>query len=257
MNKALLSIAGFDPTGGAGILLDLKVFQQLGYQGMAAITAQTVQNTQELVSIRQLSPGLIWSQYHTLSRDVDIQGIKVGMLGFSDNIEILERILVENPSIPKVIDPVFQASSGAWLLPRASIPEFMRSIRGRASLITPNLDEASLITGKVVQDLSAMEQAAKQIFNDFKIPVLIKGGHLATQVTDLFYAGKHVFTFDNKRLAANVHGTGCCLSSAILCFLAAEHSLLDACREAIAFTQTMLETSRAVGKGQRMFVFPN
>jgi len=257
MNKVLLSIAGFDPTGGAGILLDLKVFQRLGYHGMAVISAQTVQNTQEVISVRQPGPGLLWAQYHKLSRDVDIQGIKVGMLGFRDNIEMLERILVENPSIPKVIDPVFQASSGTWLLPQASIPEFMRSIQGRASLITPNLNEASLITGETVQDLSGMEQAAKQIFNEFKIPVLIKGGHLATQITDLFYAGEHVHTFENKRLAEDVHGTGCCLSSAILCFLAAEHSLLEACREAIAFTQTLLKTSRAVGKGKRLFVFPD
>ncbi len=253
MSKVLLSIAGFDPTGGAGILLDLRIFQKLRYQGMAVITAHTVQNTQEVARVQQLDPDLIWDQYLTLSRDVDIQGIKVGMLGFQENLNILERILDENPSVPIVIDPVFNASSGTWLFPEKAIPKFMQSIQGRASLLTPNLAEASMITGKDVNDLFGMEQAAKQIFCDFRLPVLVKGGHLTAHVTDLLFDGEQIHTYKNPKLTHDVHGTGCCLSSAILSFLAKGHSLAEACQKAVDFTHTLIKASRAVGKGQRIF----
>ncbi len=257
MHKVLLSIAGFDPTGGAGILLDLRIFQKLGNQGMALITAHTVQNTQEVVRVHQLDPGLIWDQYLTIRRDVDIRGIKVGMLGFQDNLEILERILDENIAVPIVIDPVFQASSGTWLFPEKAIPNFLYSIRGRASLLTPNMTEASMITGKAVNDLTEMERAAKQIFYDYKLPVLVKGGHLAAQATDLLFDGERLHTYQNPKFAYEVHGTGCCLSSAILSFLTNGHSLADACQKAADFTHTLIEDSLMVGKGQRLIDIPD
>ena len=257
MNKVLLSIAGFDPSGGAGILLDLRIFQKLHYQGTAVITAHTVQSTQKVVRLQQMNPGLIWDQYFTLNQDVAIQGIKVGMLGFQENLETLERILDDSSSIPTVIDPVFQASSGNWLFPREAIPNFMQSIQGRASLLTPNLLEASLITGKAVNDLTDMERAAKQMFNDYGLPVLVKGGHLADEITDILFDRAQIHAYENVRSAHDVHGTGCCLSSAILCFLVNGHSLAEACQKAIDFTHALIETSGAVGKGQRLLILPD
>jgi hydroxymethylpyrimidine/phosphomethylpyrimidine kinase len=257
MKKVLLSMAGFDPTGGAGILLDMKVFQWLGYQGVAVISAQTVQNTRGVERIAHVPPDLCWDQYHSLHQDINIDGIKVGMLGFAENIEPLGRILHENPEIPKVVDPVFHASSGEWLLPQNAIADFMRILKGRISLLTPNLHEASLITGMEVTDLAGMEKAARQIFAEYKIPVLVKGGHLGSPVIDLLYEGTSSVTFQNRRIAGEVHGTGCCLSSAVLSFLAAGHPLKKACREAIDFTHVLIKSSQKLGQGKRVFVFPD
>lgn len=258
MKTVLLSIAGFDPTGGAGILLDLKVFEWLGgYQGMAIISAHTVQNTQGVERVERVDPDLCWDQYQALTRDVDFAGIKVGMLGFRENIEILEKILYAHPSIPKVIDPVFQASSGEWLLPQKEIPHFMQCLQGKVSLLTPNLKEASLITGREVENLGGMEEAAKRISADFEMPVLVKGGHLGSPVIDLLYDGKSTSTFRNRRIAGEVHGTGCCLSSAILSLLAAKHPLKKACREAIDFTHALIKSSQGIGRGKRIIVLPD
>jgi hydroxymethylpyrimidine/phosphomethylpyrimidine kinase len=136
LKKILLSVAGHDPTSGAGVSLDLKVFQLLGFQGMAVLTSITSQNTKGVRKVHCLSPELIWDQYKILCEDVSFSGIKVGMVGCEKNIEVIKRILDDNPDIQKVVDPVFKSSSGAWLLEKDSIPNYISEIKGKASLLT-------------------------------------------------------------------------------------------------------------------------
>ena len=144
--KILLSVAGHDPTSGAGVSLDLRVFQLLGFQGMAALTSITAQNTKGVRKVHCLPPDLLWDQYQALSDDVSFSGIKVGMVGCGKNIEVIKRILAGNQDIHRVVDPVFKSSSGAWLLEKDSIPDYISKIKGKASLLTPNLEEAGMIS---------------------------------------------------------------------------------------------------------------
>lgn len=256
MKKILLSAAGFDPSSGAGVLLDLNVFGQLGFQGMAVLTSITAQNTQLVNRIHGLSPRLVWEQYKTIKEDVSFSGIKVGMVGSKENISVIRKILAENQEIPKVIDPVFRASSGAWLLERKSIPSFVAAIHAKAALVTPNLEEAELITRARVRNIEDMKEAAKQIYQLARIPCLIKGGHLEKRAINVLYDGRKLHFYDHQKLKKIVHGTGCFLSSAVLCFLAKGFSLQRACLRATELTHQAIKKSIPIGHGQHLFSFP-
>ena len=255
MQKVLLSIAGYDPTGGAGSLLDLKVFQHLRFQGTGILTAVTVQDTQKVHDFECLTPDLIKEQYRALSQDISFSGIKVGMVGCKDNIQIIGEILAENQGQPRVVDPVFRSSSETWLLEKESISDYILSIQGQASLITPNLAEASLISGQKVENLHDMEEISKEIFSRYDLPCLITGGHLTHQATDVLYDGKDLHSFKKKKSNKTVHGTGCFLSSSILCYLADGKNLYSACEQAIALTQRAIDNSISYGKGQNILGF--
>ncbi len=195
--KILLSVAGHDPTSGAGVSLDLKVFQLLGFQGMAALTSITSQNTKGVRKVHCLPPDLLWDQYQTLGEDISFSGIKIGMVGCGKNIEVIKRILTDNPNIKKVVDPVFKSSSGAWLLEKDSIPDYISEIKGKASLLTPNLEEASMISGIKIKNTGDMKKAAKSIFNLSSIPCFIKGGHFPKQMVNLLYDGYELKQIDH------------------------------------------------------------
>lgn len=256
MKKILLSVAGFDPSSGAGVLLDLNVFGELGFQGMAVLTSVTAQNTQFVRKVHCLSVKLVWKQYNTLKEDISISGIKVGMVGSKENISAIRKILSENQGIPKVIDPVFRASSGAWLFERKSIPSYMDAICAKATLLTPNLIEAELITRAKVQNIDDMKEAAKQIYQLARIPCFIKGGHLGKRAINVLYEGSKYYLYDNQKLKKNVHGTGCFLSSAILCFLARGFSLERACSRSTELTHRAIKKAIPIGQGQHIFSFP-
>lgn len=251
----LLSIAGYDPTGGAGSLLDLKVFHHHHYQGTGILTAITVQNTQKVHSIQCLSPDLIKKQYQALSEDILISGIKVGMVGCRDNIPVIKEILDQNQELPKVVDPVFKSSSGTWLLEEESVDDYILSLQGQANLITPNIKEASLLSGKTVENLRDMEEISQEIFHRYHIPCLITGGHLVQSATDILFDGNDLHSFKKEKTMKTVHGTGCFLSSSILCFLADGKDLYHACEQAIALTQSAIDKSISFGKGQNILVF--
>ena len=145
--KILLSVGGFDPSGGAGVLLDVKVFQSLGFRGMAVLTALTAQNTGRVTRVLSLTPRFVLDQFLVLTKDVEFAGIKVGMLGSGRNIGSVSRILDSLPNVPVVVDPVFKSSSGARLMEKDAYCRLIHEIGGRAAVLTPNLAEASLISG--------------------------------------------------------------------------------------------------------------
>ena len=250
MNKALLSIAGYDPTSGAGVTLDLKVFQKFGYCGMGILTALTSQNTQTVKKAQCISARFISNQYRHLRADVEFSGIKVGMIGCKENINAIAKILSDNPKIPKVIDPVFKATAGNWSLGKKSIPAYMAKIRAKASLLTPNLAEAEWISGIRVRTVEEMQASAEKIYALTSIPCLVKGGHLHDQNVDILFDGKIFFNYKNKKLKRKVHGTGCFLSSTILCHLVNGSTLDQAVSMAIKSTHQAITKAKRVGKGQ-------
>lgn len=256
MKKILLSIAGYDPTSGAGVSLDLKAFQHLGFQGMAVLTSLTAQNTKQVKKVHCLSPEFIWEQYRALCQDVSISGIKVGMIGWGKNIQTVAKILAENPRIPKVVDPVFKSSSGAWLLEKKSIPAYILAIREKASLLTPNINEATLISGIKIKSTDDMKRAARKIYSLSRIPCLLKGGHLPKNMVNLLFDGKKFHFFKKEKLKKNVHGTGCFLSSSILAYLAKGYHLEKACSLATELTHQAIKNSMRIGKGQFLISFP-
>lgn len=255
MKKILLSIAGYDPTAGAGACLDLKIFQSFGYHGMGILTSLTAQNTTGVTKVRCPSSRFIWDQYHSLQNDVDFSGIKVGMLGCAENINPIIRILNDNPDIPMIIDPVFKSSKGDWLFDKNSIPIYMKKIRGKASLLTPNLEEAKLISGIKIENVHDAEKAAQEIFELTKTPCLLKGGHLRRENIDILYDGNKFYTYKNRKLRKKVHGTGCFLSSALLCYMVKGLPLDQASSLSIQATHKALTKAIRIGTGQALFSF--
>jgi len=256
MKKILLSVAGYDPSSGAGVLLDLKVFEQRGFQGMGILTAVTAQNTKLVKKVHCLSSELLFDQYKTLCQDVIFSGIKIGMIGSRENIKTIGKILKKSGDIPKVVDPVFRSSSGAWLLEKKAIPVYIAEIRKKASVITPNLEEAAMITGEKVRNLEEMKEAAKRIFHLTHIPCLIKGGHLKEVAKDVLFDGSKFHIFEKEKIKKNVHGTGCFLSSSILCSLAKGKSLEKACLLASQLTHQAIKKAIRIGHGQQIISFP-
>ncbi|MCJ7579628.1 MAG: bifunctional hydroxymethylpyrimidine kinase/phosphomethylpyrimidine kinase [Candidatus Aminicenantes bacterium] len=253
MNKILLTIAGYDPTSGAGAVLDINVFQHLGFTGMGIITSLTAQNTMQVSKVYCPPPNLILDQYKSLGDDVKLSGIKVGMLGCKKNISPVTKILSLNSLIPRVIDPVFQSSSGTWLLEPAAIPNYIKAIAGQITILTPNAHEAGLITGFQVKTLKEMERAAKNIHELCEAPCLITGGHFEKEIADLLFDGENTHVFKHKKIDAGVHGTGCFLSSALLSYLCRGEAINNACQLAINRTYSNITRSVRTGHGQNLF----
>ncbi|MGD2245440.1 MAG: bifunctional hydroxymethylpyrimidine kinase/phosphomethylpyrimidine kinase [Candidatus Aminicenantes bacterium] len=255
MRKVLLTIAGYDPTSGAGAVLDINVFQHLGFAGMGILTSLTAQNTRQVQKVICPPQDSLWNQYQTLEEDVFISGIKVGMVGCATNIPQIGRILSLHTRIPRIVDPVFLSSSGTWLLKKQAIPDYLKAVSGQTDLITPNAREAALVTGLRVKSLEDMQTAAEQIHHLTQIPCLVKGGHLEKETADVLYDGESLHIFKNRRLDVRVHGTGCFLSSSLLAFLCKGEALKTACQKAIDLTHKKMRQSVKVGHGQQLFAF--
>jgi hydroxymethylpyrimidine kinase/phosphomethylpyrimidine kinase len=253
MRRVLLTIAGFDPSGGAGVLLDTAVFRLLGFHGAAVLTAVTSQGPGGVRSVRPITPVSLRSQFRALTRDFAPAGIKIGMAATSGNLAAIGRILDRQGSIPRVVDPIIRSSSGAWLLEKAAVSSFCRVVRGRASLLTPNLDEVRRLTGRRIASVSDMEKAALDLFARTDVPCLIKGGHLAGEAVNVLYDGRTFHRFEKPRLRKDVHGTGCFFSAAALAYLAAGKSLVRTCELATERTYEGLRAAGPIGRGRSFF----
>ncbi|MGA2588184.1 MAG: bifunctional hydroxymethylpyrimidine kinase/phosphomethylpyrimidine kinase [Candidatus Aminicenantales bacterium] len=253
MKKVLLTAAGYDPSGGAGVLLDVKVFAQFGFHGAAVITALTTQNTRSVKNVYALPPGLIREQSRVLARDMKFAGIKVGMAGSWENLKAIGEILTKLKDVPRVIDPIFRSSSGAWLLDKGAISVFLGEIRGKATVLTPNLDEAGLMIGSKLRNIPDMREAAGEIFRVTRVPCLVKGGHLEGDAVNLLYDGRRVYLFGQKKIAKDVHGTGCYFSAALLCHMARGKSLSAAAELATENTRAAIRGAVLIGRGRRIF----
>ena len=248
--KRVLTIAGSDSCGGAGIQADLKTFSAHGLFGMSVITAVTAQNTQGVFGVQDISAELIQKQIEAIFDDIAVDAVKIGMVSITDTIKViaktLERYLVKN----LVVDPVMVSKSGYHLLQPEAKEALIRYLLPMAKVVTPNIPEAEVITGMKINDLEDMKSAAVQIYHMNSEYVLVKGGHLEGEAVDVLYDGKDFKYYHSPRIhTQNTHGTGCTLSSAIASNLAKDMSVAEAIEGAKAYITVAIEQSFSIGKG--------
>jgi len=249
----VLTIAGSDSGGGAGIQADLKTFSALGCFGMTAITALTAQNTTGVRAIHGVPPAMLRDQIDAVVQDIGVDAVKIGMLHSPEVVLTVARA-VQDHHLPHVVfDPVMVATSGAKLITDEAVAVLVAELFPRATVITPNLDEAALLVGQPLHTRQDMLAAAQRLVTMGARAVLLKGGHLAgDSVADvLLQPGAEALWLEGPRIAtANTHGTGCTLSSAVAAHLALGLNLADAVRSARVYVRGALEAGARVRTGQ-------
>lgn len=246
-----LTIAGSDSGGGAGIQADLKTFHQFGVFGTSAITAVTAQNTIGVMSWEPVSAELLRAQIDAVASDLKPSAVKSGMLATADLIRVVARSLREHELRPYVFDPVMIASSGDELLDSAGTRAMRDELLPLASLVTPNTEEATALTGVQTVDEKSMRRAAEELVRLGAKAALVKGGHLADgeTVMDILYDGE-LTVFTRPRITTrSTHGTGCTLSAAITAGLAQGMSLRESVRVAIDYVHAAIDTAPNLGSG--------
>lgn len=234
----VLSIAGSDSGGGAGIQADLKTFSALGCYGMTAITAITAQNTQGVRAIHGVPPEILKAQIEAVVEDIGVDAVKIGMLHSPEVVRVVAWAIRHFDLKRVVLDPVMVATSGDRLIEQETVQVLVRELFPLAGVITPNLDEAELLLGRKIDGIEALEPAARELLAMGAQAVLLKGGHLpGNEVVDvLLRPGKPAQRLASPRIASrNVHGTGCTLSSAIAAHLALGLDLPQAVTQARAY----------------------
>ena len=248
--RTFLSIAGSDPSGGAGIQADLKTASAMGIYGMSVITALTAQNTMGVKDVLCIDKNFFRVQLRAVLEDIVPDAIKIGMMG-GDHIsgiivEEIERFNIKNI----VLDPVMVSSSGDVLVNKSSLCE-AEALMKTVSLLTPNISEAEILSGIEIKNKDAMEEAAMHIYEKYGVPVLIKGGHNVDNADDFLVTCKERVWFESERVRdKNNHGTGCTLSSAVACNLAKGYDLKQSISIGKAFVREALENSIDIGKGR-------
>lgn len=250
MKKNILTIAGSDSGGGAGIQADIKTFAALGMYGMTAITAITAQNTLGVYEVLELDPEIIKAQIDAVFRDIRVDAVKIGMVCNAGIIRQIASSLKEWGAVNIVLDPVMISTSGYQILKQEAIETLKKEMFPLAAVVTPNLPEAEVLSGKRIINTEDMEHAAKAIFCLGPKSVLIKGGHLEGDACDLFFDGEKVSVFTVPRInKKNTHGTGCTLSSAIAAHLASGFDLITAVGKSKEYLTGAIEHSFPLGNG--------
>ena len=244
-----LSIAGSDPSGGAGIQADLKVFHQFGVYGTAAITLLTVQNTQTVSRVEVLPPELIIQQVEAVIHDIPPAAAKTGALGSGAVVEAVAK-MAEKFAFPLVVDPVMISKHGKPLMSEEARLFLKKALLPHAFLLTPNLHEAEALTGFQIHDREGMRHAGEAILRMGAKAVLVKGGHLEGASNDLLLAGGVAFDFPSKRIdTPHTHGTGCTFSAAITACLALGQPLGPAILRAKEYITEAIRTAPGLGRG--------
>lgn len=249
---SVLSIAGSDSGGGAGIQADLKTFAALGVHGLTAISALTAQTTRGVSAVHLPPTSFLREQIHVLLDDFDVKSVKIGMLADAERIQCVADALAAHPHLPMVLDPVMVASSGARLLSEDAIDALREALLPRAMVLTPNLPEAEVLLGRALNDMDAIANGAGELLAQGARWVLMKGGHLTegAQVHDRLFGAHGQHAWSHARLDLQPHGTGCSLSSAIAAFLALGLDVPAATGKAIGFVQYGLQEAYRPGAGR-------
>src|ERR1700681_2658759 len=246
----LLTIAGFDPSCGAGTAADLKTFAAHGCYGVAAITALTVQNTQGVEDVQNTPSVMLRAQLESLAKDSEIAAIKIGMLGNRGNAAVVAEFLDANKVAHVVHDPVMKSSTGTELLDAAGVKFIVAELLKRSSVITPNVPEAEVLTGMTIKDVADMEAVARKIVEMGARAVIVKGGHMERAV-DVLFDGEIITQLGGDKVKVdNNHGTGCTFASAITALLAAGRTLTEAAMLAKAYVTKAIEKGYPIGKGR-------
>lgn len=248
--KVALTIAGSDCSGGAGIQADLKTMSLNGVFAESAITALTAQNTRGVTGIMDVSPDFLEKQIDAVFTDIRPDSVKIGMVSDKNLIRAIAGKLRQYKAEKIVLDPVMVATSGAKLLKDDAIDALKEELFPLASLITPNIPEAELISDMKIKSEEDMKEASKLIYDKYKVNVLLKGGHAINDANDYLYAfGKRVWIKGERINNPNTHGTGCTLSSAIASNLAKGYELEEAIRKAKKYLEGCLKDGLDLGKG--------
>ena len=246
----LLTIAGFDPCCGAGTVADLKTFAAHGCYGVAAITSMTVQNTQGVEAVHNTPSAELRGQLEILVKDCEIAAVKIGMLGNRGNAVVIGEFLDAHKFAHVILDPVMKSSSGTELLDAGGVKYVATELMKRASVFTPNVPEAEVLTGLEIKDVSAMEAAARKLVEMGAQAVIVKGGHRERAV-DVVFDGSELVQLGGDRVKTeNMHGTGCTFASALTAQLAAGRGLIEAATLAKAYVTKAIEKGYAIGKGR-------
>ncbi|RAZ50331.1 bifunctional hydroxymethylpyrimidine kinase/phosphomethylpyrimidine kinase [Campylobacter hyointestinalis] len=245
--KKILTIAGSDSSGGAGVQADIKTITAHKMYAMSAITALTAQNTMGVSGVSAVSGEFVFAQIKAVFDDIVPDALKIGMLFNAEIIEAVRKALLENNAKNVVCDTVMIATSGAKLLEDDAIAALWKLFE-LSSVITPNIAEASVLAGFEVRDIATQKDAAKAIYERCGTAVLVKGGHL--NATDILWDGHSFSEFEGELIATkNTHGTGCTLSSAIACGLATRLELKEAIKRAKSFINKALSWDEQIGHG--------
>jgi hydroxymethylpyrimidine/phosphomethylpyrimidine kinase len=253
--KRVLTIAGSDSGGGAGIQADLKAFSALGCYGMSAITAVTAQNTEGVRDIHPIPPAVLKTQIEAVLEDIGADAVKIGMLHSPEVIRTVAEALAPHPELPVVLDPVMVATSGDRLLQEEAIAVLKEVMIPRASVITPNIPEAEILLDRPLKKQEDLPDAAREMTGLGCPAVLLKAGHLKEEeLIDYLYDSrkKGLLSLPSRRMdTPNTHGTGCTLSSALAACLAVGLSLPEAAKEAKTYLSRAIEAGSAysIGRG--------
>ncbi|MBZ9686593.1 bifunctional hydroxymethylpyrimidine kinase/phosphomethylpyrimidine kinase [Clostridium estertheticum] len=254
--KKVLTIAGSDSCGGAGIQADLKSFSANGVYGMSVITAITAQNTMGVFAVQDLDKEIIESQIDAIFTDIVVDAVKIGMVSVISTIDAISEKLEQYKPKNIVLDPVMISKSGFSLLKPESKTALIKKLIPLASLITPNVPEAEEILREVNSDITSietvedMERAAKEMYKLGCKNVLLKGGHMQGDAIDVFYDGKEITHFKSERIhTKNTHGTGCTLSSAIAANLALGLNMVEAIKKSKEYITIAIMHSLDIGHG--------
>ncbi len=245
----VLTIAGFDPCGGAGILADLKTFAANNCYGVAAITALTIQNTQSVLSYQAVEAKILKESINALLADGRIRAIKIGMLANRQNAEVVGEVLEANPSLPSVLDPINRSTRGRELVDASGFEFLRKNLLSRVTVVTPNMEEAAALTGLKVENLEEMKTAARKLIEMGARNVVVTGGHLDKAI-DIYCEGTSLQTFSGDRLKVdNLHGAGCTFSSAVAANLALGRQLEDSVVLAKAYVTEAIRKAYSIGPG--------
>lgn len=254
----ILSIAASDPTGGAGIQVDLKVFQAFGVHGLSAITAITAQNTLGVSGVWPVSAESLKAQLNSLREDIPFSVIKIGALGSCEVVEVVAEF-VASGEYTVILDPVIWPTRGGKLTAADAVDSMREMLFPFVTLLTPNIPEAELLLGRKITSFDEMEEAARSLLALGPKSVLLKGGHahFSDSLQDIFVdpasgRGNPATTFSSPRLNGDLHGSGCMLSSAIAALLAHGADMLNAIEQAREFVHHARESSVQIGSGQRI-----
>jgi hydroxymethylpyrimidine/phosphomethylpyrimidine kinase len=246
----VLSIAGFDPSSGAGVTADIKTIVALGCYGVTAITALTVQSTAGVRRVLPVEPGTLTDSLEELSRDVKVSAVHIGMLGTGGAAEEVHTFLLTAKPPNVVLDPVLVSSSGTRLLDDSGLQVLIKQLLPVIDVITPNIDEAAVLTGLEVKNPDQMARAAGRLHEMGAPAVVITGGHLDSALDLLSVKGQSIQTFRAEHLnSPHTHGTGCAFSTALACQLALGQTLPTAVSSAKAYVLESIKNSYSIGKG--------
>ncbi len=247
----VLSIAGSDSSGGAGIQADLKTITCLGGYGMTVITALTAQNTTGVEAVDTVSVEMVKAQMDAVFQDIVPDAVKLGMIATPEIMEAICEKLIAYKAVNVVVDPVMVSTSGSTLMENRTVSVLREKLIPLADIITPNLDEACVLSGISIQKKEDMVKAAEKISGNYKGAILIKGGHLSEDAVDLFYKNGDITWYTGKHYAnTNTHGTGCTLSSAIATYLAGGYDMKESVGRAKQYVAEAIAANLNLGRGR-------